>query len=364
MQDKSKNTEKELARIPQSLGFDHNALTRTYGNEGVLIRDILIFVSKCQMKNLFGEVEFSMADFCREMGYNRTTLQRTLQIFKENPQMIPEVDGLKMDSLFEYALFRALKEKVVFRRRRENRDTIESISIIDEINIQYQRHTQKRTKRIYSIKLGAKVLDYLFTEYNLIDFNDYKGLSSQQISVTGSMRNFYIFMARVISHVKFLRKQGRPEQFVLSVDDLCEIFSVCIDTPKNKKIYITRTLKTLKKSISNLQFDWKYTKNGTKYAYFVEFQFPAETLDYFDEQLKATFFKSLYENLKRTYIFSKQDKEEGFNYSQELKDLDREKYMQWFFKMDKNIEGKRKIFYEIYERTFGVPFNPENNLIF
>ncbi len=363
MQDKSKNTEKELARIPQSLGFDHNALTRTYGNEGVLIRDILIFVSKCQMKNLFGEVEFSMADFCREMGYNRTTLQRTLQIFKENPQMIPEVDGLKMDSLFEYALFRALKEKVVFRRRRENRDTIESISIIDEINIQYQRHTQKRTKRIYSIKLGAKVLDYLFTEYNLIDFNDYKGLSSQQISVTGSMRNFYIFMARVISHVKFLRKQGRPEQFVLSVDDLCEIFSVCIDTPKNKKIYITRTLKTLKKSISNLQFDWKYIKNGTKYAYFVEFQFPAETLDYFDEQLKATFFKSLYESLKEIFIFEKKNVE-GFSYLHELKNLDREKYMQWFFKMDKNIEGKRKIFYEIYERTFGVPFNPENNLIF
>lgn len=363
MQDKSKNTEKELARIPQSLGFDHNALTRTYGNEGVLIRDILIFVSKCQMKNLFGEVEFSMADFCREMGYNRTTLQRTLQIFKENPQMIPEVDGLKMDSLFEYALFRALKEKVVFRRRRENRDTIESISIIDKINIQYQRHTQKRTKRIYSIKLGAKVLDYLFTEYNLIDFNDYKGLSSQQISVTGSMRNFYIFMARVISHVKFLRKQGRPEQFVLSVDDLCEIFSVCIDTPKNKKIYITRTLKTLKKSISNLQFDWKYIKNGTKYAYFVEFQFPAETLDYFDEQLKATFFKSLYESLKEIFIFEKKNVE-GFSYLHELKNLDREKYMQWFFKMDKNIEGKRKIFYEIYERTFGVPFNPENNLIF
>ena len=170
-------------------------------------------------------------------------------------------------------------------------------------------------------------------------------------------------MARVISHVKFLRKQGRPEQFVLSVDDLCEIFSVCIDTPKNKKIYITRTLKTLKKSISNLQFDWKYIKNGTKYAYFVEFQFPAETLDYFDEQLKATFFKSLYESLKEIFIFEKKNVE-GFSYLHELKNLDREKYMQWFFKMDKNIEGKRKIFYEIYERTFGVPFNPENNLIF
>lgn len=359
----SETTTKDLARIPQSLAFDYNALTRTYGDEAAIIRDIIVYVSKCQIKNLFGEVEFSIEDFSEEMGYNRTTLQRTIQLFKDNPQKIPIIDNHKFDSPFEYALYRGLKENVIFHRNRQGKETFESVQIIEKLDVVYDKTTKKETKRTYNIKLGAKILDYLFTEYNLIDFNEYRDIRSHQISVTGSMRNFYIFMARVVAHMKYLKKTGVPEQFVLSIDELCEIFSVSIDTPKNKKLYITRTLNGLNKSMINMEFEWKYVKNNTKYAYFVMFEFPDKTLDYFDEQLRAVFYKELYEQLKRTFVFSASEGED-VNYLHEVRNLDKEKYMRWFFQEDANAGDKIEVFTDTYRRVFGIEFDPDNNMLF
>lgn len=359
------NTKKELARVPQSLSFDYNALNRTYGEESTIIRDIVVYVSKSQMKNLFGEVEFTIEDFCKDMGYNRTTLQRTISRFKENPKLIPVLDNHKFDSSFEYALFRGLKENVVFHRNRNGKETFESVQLIEKLEVIYDRLTKKDTKRTYSIKLGAKILDYLFTEYNLIDFDEYRELRSHQISITGSMRNFYIFMARVVAHMKYLRKSGMPEEFVLSIDELCTIFSADIDTPKNKKIYITRTLNALNKSMVNMDFEWEYTKNGTRYAYFVLFKFSEKTLVYFDEQLKAVFFKQLHDELKRTFIFSSVDnRSANFNMLNEIRNLDKESYMRWFFQNEKAIDEKQSTFLDVYRRVFGAEFDVDNNMLF
>ncbi|MDO5666037.1 MAG: hypothetical protein Q4G63_12390 [Bacteroidia bacterium] len=165
-----------LSRVPQSLSFDHNALERTYGEDATIIRDIIVYVSKNQMKNLFGEVEFSIEDFCKDMGYSRTTLQRTIQNFKNNPKTIPIIDNHKFDSPFEYALYRGLKENVVFHRQRDGKEVFEAVQIIEKLEVVYDKTTKKDTKRIYNIKLGARILDYLFTEYNLIDFNEYREL--------------------------------------------------------------------------------------------------------------------------------------------------------------------------------------------
>lgn len=360
----TKKEKKSLSRVPQSLTFDNTALNRAYGEEATIVRDVIVYVANSQLKNLFGEVEFSIEDFCQSMGYNRTTLSRTIERFK-NSKDVPEIDGHAFDSPFEYALFRGLKENVVFKRKRAGKESFESVQIIEKLDVLFDKTTKKATKRIYNIRLGHKILDYLFTEYNLIDFNEYRSLRSQQISVTGSLRNFYIFMARVITQVKYNKKIGSPANFIISIDDLCDIYGVEIITAKDKKKYITKVLNNMNNDLSHMKFDWKYIKNGARYAYHVEFKFSDETLDYFDEQLKAVFFKQLFEEMQRVFVLSGKDPSiQGIqNYSDKFKKMDRQKYIDWFFADDADLKEKNNIFYETYAKVYNVEYNPTDNFL-
>lgn len=350
---------KDLSRVPQSLSFDTTALVRTYNEESAIIRDILVYASYMKMKNIFGEVEFSIEEFCKTMGYSRTTLQRTIARFKEDPKLIPVVDGHKFDSPFEYALYRAMKENVVFRRKRDGKETFESVQLIEGVEVLYNKETEKRTKRIYNVRLSKVIRDYLFSEYNLIDFNEYRNLRTPKISDTGSLRNFYIFMARMVSQIKYHQKTGESQTFVLSIDDLCSIFSSQTSAAKEKKKYIKKVLTDLQANIHKMIFEWQFVKQNSRFAYFVEFRFPSETLTYFDEQLRAVFYNNLYGELKRRFVISgKSDLLNSFERIQDrLNNLSLDEfYYLYVDNPDVNPE-KYQIYKETYERIFGMSFN-------
>lgn len=166
--------------------------------------------------------------------------------------------------------------------------------------------------------------------------------------------------------IKYNKKIGDRDTFVVSIDDLCNIYGVDIGNPKDKKKYITKVLNNMIKDLSNMKFQWQYIKNGGRYAYFVEFKFSDETLEYFDEQLKAVFFKQLYSELRRMYILSGNDESiQHFNNMQDkLKNLDKKKYMEWIFTDDDDNKVKIKIFNETYLKVYGVEYNPDENYLF
>jgi len=345
---------KELSRIPQSLSFDNMALSRTFENESTIIRDLIVYIGNCKMKNLFNEVSFTIDEFCSEFNYNRTYLQRTMEEFKENPNLIPIIDGHKFDSVFEYSLYRALKENVIFRRKRDGIETFESVQIIAKLDVFYDKTTEKSTKRSYNVKLGNQILDYLFNEYNLIDYNEYCNIQTKKISSTGSMRNFYIFMARVISQVRYNQKQGLPENFSLSIDALCSIFGVNFDRPNNKKAYIKKTLENLLKEVKNLSFNWKFTSEKSKHEYFVEFSFPKSTIEYFDEHLAAVFYKRLLNEAMRWFAISKMSN--SISFREKLSIMPKEEFFNWFVDGVKDMDNKLSIYKEVYSSIYGVEY--------
>ena len=111
-------TLRKYGRVPQSFVFDSRALFKKYDDSAAIIQDLMIFYSYNRLNvNLFGEFEFTIKDFCEAMGYERTTLQRTITELKDPPTLNDHV----FDSVFEYALFRSLKEVVIVTRRREGR---------------------------------------------------------------------------------------------------------------------------------------------------------------------------------------------------------------------------------------------------
>ena len=309
---KEEKINKSLSRVPQSLSFDNSALLKTFDSESTIIRDLIVYAGNAKMKNLFNEVAFTIEDFCTEFNYNKTTLQRTMKIFVNNPKLIPIVDGHKFDSLFEHALYRALKENVIFKRKREGVETFESVQVLDKLDVLYDRTTGKDTKRVYSLKLGNKILGYLFNEYNLIDYNEYRSIQSKKISSTGAMRNFYIYMGRMVASVQYELKQGSNGTYVLSIDDLCSVFGADIKEPRNKKEYIKKTLSSLQGDVKSLSFNWKFITKNTRHSYFVEFDFPQSTIEYFNEHRKARFYKRLYDEMSRVYKKTKMPKVEDY----------------------------------------------------
>ena len=71
---------KELIRVPRILGENCNSglIERLYEAGGNVMLDLIIYLSSHHLKDLFGTSWFSVEDFCRKMGYNRTNLQRKL----------------------------------------------------------------------------------------------------------------------------------------------------------------------------------------------------------------------------------------------------------------------------------------------
>ena len=71
---------KELSRVPRTLSEPNTgaSLDLLIESGGTIMHDIIIFAANTQMKDLFGDMWFSIEDFCTVMGYDRTKLQRKL----------------------------------------------------------------------------------------------------------------------------------------------------------------------------------------------------------------------------------------------------------------------------------------------
>lgn len=349
-----KEQKKDLTHVPQSFSFDTDALYRTYGEEATVVRDIIIYAANAQMKDLWGNITFTIDSFCKELGYNRTTLQRTLERFKNaEKKNLPIIDGHIYDGAFEYALYRAMKENITITRFRENQEIVEVYPIIDRLTVDYNKETKKLTKRKYTVKLGDKILDNLFKEYYLIDFFEYKSLKSSKLSSLGAFRNFYIFMARMISQAQWQRKKKEEESYMISVDDLCTILNSDAKLPKHKKLYVKRTLDTIQKSLPHTEFTYRFTPNSVQgQAYYVVFNFTDETINYFNERLKAVFYKKLFGECELLYFYkSGQGASSIRDFVKVYKNLDKKEFYNWL--MDKtDMDKKTAKFKDVYSQVY------------
>jgi len=352
-----------FTRVPQDLAYNADVLERTYQKEAPIIRDLLIYVSYKQIKNIFGEVTFTLKDFCDEFGYSRTSMQRTVKrLAKAN--IIPELDGHVYDSYFEYSLFRALKENVTFVRFKDNKRIVSGVQLISNIITDYNKSTAKRTKRVYTVSLGDKIFESLLKEYNLINFSEYKSLRAKQIDTLGGYRNFYVFMARMIALMQHTQAQNRkenikqPEVYISSVDELCEVLNIEATEPKHKKQQLTIYLDDVKSQLKTTQFEWKYIPNdSTRLLYYVEFKFSDETLYAFNEKLKAVFYSKLYNSCITLFVHLENSSKETpiVNIRDSYKNLDKKAFFAWLTNGD-NQDQKLKKFKEVYLDVYNTAY--------
>jgi len=362
--EKNTNMTNELSRIPQSFTFDYNAIDRKFTNEAPIIRDIIVYAARKKMRDIWGDLSFTIDDFCNELGYNRTNLQRTLAQFENvSSSDLPMIHGDShvWDGLFEYALYRALNENIVVSRKRDGVEVIESYQIIERLCVHYKNKgtSRKREKREYSIKISNKLLEKLLDDYFLIDFEDYKNLSSSHLSSVGGYRNFYLYMSRMIATTRYKstlqQNEKKDHTYIISIDDLCKILNVNFSQANDKKKHIKKTLNYLLGSLKNTPFFWEFVKQGKPYAYYVSFTFPHATISFFNEKLKAVFISKLKEALKDDYIRKDNPKFSGYEIYQASKTIAKDDFMEWFFS-PQNRERKDKCFRKVYQQIYHMEY--------
>lgn len=304
--------DKEISRVPRTLNENYNSglIERLYELGGSVALDLIIYLSNHQMKNLFGENWFSIADFCKTMGYDRTKLHRKLteeqlvHLFGKRAPVYrrTESDGFEVvhpiETVFEAALYRLGLENLAFPVRNSDGSTSYNfVQIIAKFDIKTDFLTKKGTKRLYSATLNQTIKDSLFTQYNLIELQDYRKIPDRK-----GYRLFYLDLSKMIYLIKYKVTQGQAPYFTLTVDQLAKIFDVQVADNNNRKKKITSILNSINKSLIVTKFQFDYIKgHKEKWAYTVQFYFPEDTLNYFDEKFNAVFTKRFYDSLLWKY---------------------------------------------------------------
>jgi len=356
----------ELSRIPQSFTFDVDAIDRKFASEAPIIRDIIVYAARSKMRDLWGDITFTIDEFCNEFGHNRTNLQRTLKQFRNVPDSnLPMINGdpHPWDGLFEYALYRALNENIVFSRKRNGVAEVESYQIIEKLTVHYKNKaaSKKREKRAYSIQISDKLAKNLLDEYFLIDYEDYKGLTSSKISSVGSYRNFYLFMSRMIATTRFtnLKQQNEKKDYtyIVTVDEVCKILNINFSQANDKKKHITKILGILQKNLKKTPFTWQFVKHENRHAYHISFTFAYDTIIYFDEKLKTVFIKKLQQSLTDGYVKKDNPKYDGHDLYLYYKagKLNKDDFIKWFFNSE-NKEIKEKYFRQVYQTIYHTEY--------
>jgi hypothetical protein len=357
---------KNLNRIPRSLTetYNYDLVERLNELGGSVMMDIIIFLSGCNMKDLFGNAWFSIKEFCDIMGYERTHLQRRLspeqisQIFgKRIPYYHTEIDGHKIDhpieTVFEAALYRLGKENISIPTRTKDGTKYSFVQIINSFDIKTDFRTKKGTQRLYCARLSEDIKDTLFTHYNLIELSEYKQLSDRK-----GFRYFYLNLSKMIYLIKYKIIRGEAPNFKYTVDQLAKIFDVNVVLNKERKRKITAILNTINESLTVTKYQYEYVKNeGDKWAYTVSFYFPEDTLSYFDEKFNAVFTSRYYDEMKSLYAFCMLNIKTPLNAVKALKELllipeEKEKFNEWFYS-DNNKTEKEKIYKDTFLKVFG-----------
>lgn len=353
-----------LTRVPQVFTLDPNIITRAYGKESPIIRDILVFAANKSTMDFFGDVVFSLDEFCDAFGYIKDEMQRTLPQFVDcNKRDLPIEGGHCFDGVFEYALYKGFRTSLVFSNRMlEGKGfDLSNMLLFSRIQAIY-KDTGRREKRQYLVELDYRIKQWQMNRYFLTDQELYRSIKiPRSIQLTGGLRNFYLYLGRIASQIKEKIKYGEKASFVLTVDECAKIMDISYDRNDNRKRRVKDFIDRLKVILGNHHFEYSFFKGGNqRYEYSIKFILPKESLIHYDEKLNAVFFNKLNNGVSMQY-FKSFVSNKMLNYPKWVNNLssdERKEISKWFFnKSNGEIDKAKKFFIGTFEEVFEIEYD-------
>lgn len=360
---------KELTRIPQSITSNFKEMQNTYGRLSPIVTDLMIFLANQQMNSIFNDISFTLDDFCEKMGHPKKEMQRKVseeerkEILGSTIAIYKNKTGEQvLESKFELALWLTAQRNLMMSRFNSKGEFIlTSVQIISNFEIGIDYSTNKSQKKKYLVALGGMLRDYLLTNYNLIELKDYRSIPNFE-----GYRDFYLYLSRIIVIVKYKKKKQEESKFIMSVDELCDIFGSKRTRNDDKKKFVTKTLNKIKDIIEYAKFDYEYVHAGQRYKYHVEFDFEDKTLEYFDEKIKAQFFKALlneFETEFTNYYFHSLphiQRVSEFRRMMDETDIEqrnsRKTFVDWLFS-EEDKDRKMQKYKEVFFKVWGISYD-------
>lgn len=288
-------------RVPQAITLDVNAIRNSFGTDSTLITDLIVFFSQHRKRDLFNNIRFSLSDFAKTMNYNTDNLRRCEKEFKK--KNLPVLKEHVYDGVFEYALFRMLKENVIFEGNYQGRYRAESFQLIQGIEI--YNNTKANSKRIYEIKPSDFLLETIFREFFVLNIEDYVlagSLNKNNRSTIGAARSLYMELIRGLHLARYQLQQGAEPIYFTNVDVLTRAcYYDPTREPKDRKNALIKLLDKLQ-NLKHLKFTYEFfNAQGKRPAYDIKIEYSLDNMNEYEKELETKYFNYLFSILKKQF---------------------------------------------------------------
>jgi len=334
-----------LIRVDKNLSKHSIDWIMNFGEDTLLCFDILIYIMSCSQKNLFQYGTIDLDNFAKEMGYNKSNLQR----IRDNINKVSleeRLEGNKPVTIFEQALFKLAKTNFQYSTtiydpsRHETIEKNQFIQIIRNINIHIPNGRVK-TKIYYTYTTSEEF------EYNLARFFFF--IDPTQIKQLREKNLVLLYL-----YVKNLENSKFATFLEIDFNKICQISGISTDNIediKNAKDKLrTRKLNVLKNYID---YDFEFVKVSGRYKYGIKFIFPNNTKILNDPEFKKIATNKDQLSLQKAntdYIDLKLIKycQENFNNYNEAD------YRAWFNNNTRDLEVKLDIFFSCISELYHI----------
>lgn len=258
-----------LTRIDKNIAQFGVDFIDTYGKQGQLIFDIMLFIANSyqDQKNLFGYGELDVHKFAKTLDYTRQNLQRKeTDLYDEKAQTDKDLQ-LCFTSVLENALYKStvlnlsFSDKVYDFSIREKSKTITAYQLLTS----FTKHVSPVRKDAYYYTFNVSdVFTFHLSKYFLLGNLDYsKELRDK------SCLFLYLWLIIIEDSLRCDSKTTGEANF----DVTCKKAQIGYTRSAKKKFALNEKLKFIKEH-TNLNFSWRFFNKSGKYSYGLELIFP------------------------------------------------------------------------------------------
>jgi len=337
---------RNISRIDQSVADNLKDIERSFGMDSGIVTDFIVFVTKKLKTDLFGYTRFTLSEFCKESGRNKQYLCETHPIFKNSGTKVPEFFGHKFESMFDFVLFRMIKENIIFSKDYSYNDSgqvihLKNFPILKDIKLNIDRNSNG--VKVYEIRVSDQLLDGFMKRYYTIESNGYK-LVGKGRGGDGRKRLF-IFLYKT----KHILGSQNTAVTRFSIDYLAQLADIDVKENKLRKLSIKRVLDAMKK---NGQISFSYTfvqgdvtkKNQENYWVEIDFSEAMNNNDLLEPRGDNSFFKNLINDLKSSF----ERKYANLNIRDE-----KDSFQRWLTNSSSDLDEKIQIVQSSHYKAYG-----------
>ncbi len=337
---------KTISRIDQSVADNLKDIELSFGMDAGIVTDFIVFVTKKLKTDLFGYTQLTLSEFCKESGRNKQDLCARHPIFEKNGAEVPDYFGHKFESVFDYVIFRMIKENIIFTKNYSYNDNgkvihLQNFPILKDIKLNIDRNSNG--VKVYEIRVSDQLLTGFMKRYYTIESNGYRMVGKGRGG--DGRKRLFIFLYKT----KHILSSQNTTITRIPIDYLAQIANIEVKENKLRKVSVKRVLDAIRVN-GQLPFTYTFVQGDPtkrfQENYWVEMDF-AEAMNHrelSEPRGDNSFFTNLLYDLK--FYFDNK-------YSDVSIKGEKDQFQRWLTNSSVDLNEKSEIVQSAHYRAYG-----------